>query len=311
MKKNLAFAALALLVAGGLSPEAAAGQCSRQIGGVGITVFRDENFRGRSATFRRDVPDLDAYEMNDRISSLTVAPGEYWEGCEHPKYGGRCVVFSGEERDLRPVGWSDKISSLRRVRRGRPGSPSRPQDRDGLILYDEPSFRGRSLSVDRAVGDLRDHGFSDSAESVRVLWGAWELCVDENYRDCRTVDRDVADLSAIGMRKRASSVRPLGGTGRPGGYEPPWGDRSPRLVLYDETGYRGSSYTVESAEDRIPFSGRAESLRVIGGRWEVCDGASGRGRCEVFSADEPDLSRYGLRNRIVSVRPVSGFDSRR
>jgi hypothetical protein len=310
MKKTFGFAAFALLASVGMPPEPAAGQSSRQVGGVGITVFRDENFRGRSATFRRDVPDLDDYELNDRISSLTVAPGEYWEGCEHERYRGRCVVFSGEERDLRRVGWSDKISSLRRVRRGDPGYPSGPQGRDGLVLYDEPSFRGRSLSVDRAIGDLRAHGFSDSAESVRVLGGAWELCVDENYRDCRTVERDVADLSALGMRKRTSSVRPLGEAGRPGGYRPPWGDRTARLVLYDEPGYRGTSYTVESAEDRIAFADRAESLRVIGGRWEVCDGASGRGRCEVFTADEPDLSRYGLRNRIVSVRPLSGYDYR-
>jgi hypothetical protein len=120
----------------------------------------------------------------------------------------------------------------------------------------------------------------------------------------------VEDLSDIRLRKRVSSVRPLEEEGRPGG-RPPWGDRRARLVLYDEPGYRGSSYTVESAEDRIAFADRAESLRVIGGgRWEVCDGASGRGRCEVFSADEPDLSRYGLRNRIVSVRPVSGYDYR-
>jgi hypothetical protein len=30
----------------------------RQIGGIGITVFRDEFFRGENATFRQDVPDL-------------------------------------------------------------------------------------------------------------------------------------------------------------------------------------------------------------------------------------------------------------
>ena len=312
MKKTarLAVCALLMAVAGGLRPSPAAAQSARRIGGVGITVFRDENYRGRDATFLRNVPDLDAYELNDRISSLRVGPGEYWEACEHAKYRGRCQVFSGEERDLRRVGWSDKISSLRRVRRSDSGySPGR--DEPSLILYDEPSFRGRAFPVDRALRDLREDGFSDSAESLRVVSGDWEVCVDEGYRDCRTLDRDVADLSDIGLRKRISSLRPVGEGGRPGGYEPPDSGRTPRLVLYDEPGYRGSSYTVDRAEDRIPFAERAESLRVIRGRWEVCEGADGRGRCEVFSADEPDLSRFGLRNGIVSVRPISDPDYRR
>ena len=93
MKKASRLAACALLVAGALWPDPAAAQSARQVGGVGITVFRDENYRGRNATFLRNVPDLDAYELNDRISSLRVGPGEYWEACEHPKYRGRCQVF--------------------------------------------------------------------------------------------------------------------------------------------------------------------------------------------------------------------------
>ena len=51
-----------------------AGQ-DRRLGGVGITVFRDENFRGENATFRSDVPDLRRYGFNDRITSLASRPG--------------------------------------------------------------------------------------------------------------------------------------------------------------------------------------------------------------------------------------------
>ena len=91
----------------------------RAMGGGGITVFRDENFRGENATFRQDVPDLRRFSFSDRITSLQVAPGEYWEACESPNYRGRCQVFSGQERDLRRVGWTDRISSLR------PSSPGR------------------------------------------------------------------------------------------------------------------------------------------------------------------------------------------
>ena len=64
----------------------------RQMGGVGITVFVDQNFRGKSATFRQDVPNLDLIGLNDKVSSLRVGRGERWEICEHADYQGRCVV---------------------------------------------------------------------------------------------------------------------------------------------------------------------------------------------------------------------------
>src|SRR5258705_2395640 len=71
----------------------------RQMGGVGITIFTDQNFRGKSSTFREDVPDLEPLGLNDKISS--IGRGQQWEVCEHCNYQGRCVVVSGEEPDLR------------------------------------------------------------------------------------------------------------------------------------------------------------------------------------------------------------------
>ena len=95
----------------------------RQMGGVGITIFTDQNFRGKSSTFREDVPDLEPLGLNDKVSSIKVGPGEQWEVCEHSNYQGRCVVVSGTEPDLGRNSWNDLISSLRRVRGGRPPAP--------------------------------------------------------------------------------------------------------------------------------------------------------------------------------------------
>ena len=64
----------------------------RQVAGVGITVFANENFHGKTATFRQDIPDLTRSGFNDVISSLKVPPGETWEICEHINYQGRCLV---------------------------------------------------------------------------------------------------------------------------------------------------------------------------------------------------------------------------
>jgi hypothetical protein len=93
------------LVAAGLASclVSTASSQERQIGGYGLTVFDDRNFRGRSATLRNDTPNLQAIGLNDRASSLRVGPGEQWEVCEHANYTGRCVVVSGSEADLAEI----------------------------------------------------------------------------------------------------------------------------------------------------------------------------------------------------------------
>lgn len=182
---------------------------ARQMGGVGVTVYEDSNFRGRSATFRNDTPDVGrAAGLNDRISSLRIARGEYWEACEHINYGGRCQVFSGDEARL-SNGWDNEISSFRRVRGGGGGGIRPPFPGGGrgrIVLYDERRFRGRSVMVNGVEGYLQN--FNDRAESAQVVGGgAWELCEDSEFRGrCMTVTSDRADLGAL--RGKVSSVRP-------------------------------------------------------------------------------------------------------
>jgi hypothetical protein len=281
----------------------------RQMGGIGITVFRDENFRGANATFRRDVPDLRQYGLNDRITSLRVAPGEFWEACESANYQGRCQVFSGEERNLRHSGWTDKISSLRRVRGGggfRPPAPP-PFEKFGIVLYDDPFFRGNSLSVKEPVENLRSRNFHDRAESVRVVSGTWELCAEPRFRHCQTVNRDTPHLSSLGLNKKLSSVRPVGYGQGGGPNPPPYPGLRPRLVLYDGERYLGRSLTLDAASGNLfGFAGRARSLQVVSGAWLVCERPRFAGRCEQFSSNVPDLDRFGLGGRVMSARPVEG-----
>jgi hypothetical protein len=93
---------------GALPPPVSAQE--RRTGGTGLSVFVDPNFRGDSATFRNDIPDLRTVRLNDEITSVQVGRGEAWEVCEDINFGGRCRVFSDDEPDLRRVGWNDTIS---------------------------------------------------------------------------------------------------------------------------------------------------------------------------------------------------------
>jgi hypothetical protein len=188
------------------------------MGGPGILVFIDVHYGGENATFRRDVPDLGEYRLCRRISSFRLAPGEAWEVCERPDYEGRCQVFTDSQPDLRVSRWNDRICSMRRIGgrgAGRPGRPGFPQPffppGTGIVLYSETSFEGDFRTFDREVTDLQDFGFNDRARSVRVLWGTWEICRDNYFRNCRRITGDESDLDRMNLSRRVSSLRPVEG----------------------------------------------------------------------------------------------------
>lgn len=196
---------------------------------------RRPGFRGDNATLREDTPNLQRQGLNDRISSLRVAPGELWEACENANYGGRCQVFSGSESDLRTINWDDKISSVRRVRGGGRGTfPPIQPPRGGLELFSRPGFSGERRVFTDAIPNLQAVGFDDQAMSLRLVRsGPWQVCADPNYRNCLVVNSDWANLNGLGMVRRISSLRPANQGG--GGVFPP---TQTRLVLFDNRGFR-------------------------------------------------------------------------
>jgi hypothetical protein len=182
----------------------------RQVGGAGITVFGDRDFKGESANFRSDVSDLTKYRMNDMIASIRVGPGETWQVCVDKNYKGRCQTFSGSQGDLSRIGWSAVISSMRRVRNAGPIGGDRPafgNNRGQITFYDRPNYQGRSRTLTDAADTLGF--FSNRAGSIRVDGGAWEVCDGAGFRGrCLTINRNVPDLSRFGLDGQTSSARP-------------------------------------------------------------------------------------------------------
>lgn len=294
-------------------------------GVVGITVYEDRDFRGRNANFRQDIPDLRDSGMNDRIISLEIANGEAWEVCEHAFYGGRCQVFYGVEYDLRQRGWGRMISSMRRVRGngggGVWGGGGGGNER-GLVLYSGRNFGGDSRVLGGPTRDLRELDFSDVAESLRVPRGEeWEICDNIEFNRCRVVNSDITDLNMIGLRRKISSARPLrggsgggwgggGGSGGGGYYPPPGpGPRPPgggygRIILFEGMNFSGRSYVVTNQASYLDLD-YANSVRVEGGNWELCESADFRGRCTTVNVDIANLRSMGLPGRVRSARPVA------
>jgi hypothetical protein len=279
----------------------------RQVGGVGLTVFVDSNYRGEVLTFRTDMPNLATVNLSRLISSLQVGPGEQWEVCDEPNYGGACLVVSGSETDLRRRGWNDRIASARRVRPvgGGRGGRGGGTGQAGLELYSNVRFYGERQVFTSEVVNLYQIGFNDRAMSLAVPANeVWEVCVHENFRDCRSFSSSVMDLSEFGLAKSISSVRPIrrgrgGGVGSGG-----IGSPVPRIILFDNRDFSGPGRTIERDTPVVfGFGNRAESLRVVGGgTWEICDGTKYSGRCITVGADVADLGRLGFANQIQSVR---------
>ncbi|CUS45350.1 MAG: beta/gamma crystallin-related protein [Pseudomonadota bacterium] len=86
--------------------------------GPHITVFVDDDFRGRSMEITGPISRLGPTGMEDRISSISVESGR-WQVCVDDYYRGRCEVIDRSIGRLTRLGLDDKISSIRPLPRRR------------------------------------------------------------------------------------------------------------------------------------------------------------------------------------------------
>jgi hypothetical protein len=136
-----------------------------------VTVYDNTEFRGRSAEFTSDVPDLGLRNLSGSKS------------------------------------WSDQIRSLRvgtdyAAVRDLPERRTNAQGNDGVCVYDRRDFEGREQcwSAGQDIRDLaRSGNWSDRISSIRVFGRATAVLFrDIEFRGDRiTIDRDVADLSQV------------------------------------------------------------------------------------------------------------------
>lgn len=174
-------------------------------GGRGLTVYRDDNFRGPSQNFNSAISDLGRSGMNDQISSMRMR-GE-WTACTDANFRGQCQTFSGDVSSLNRYGMNDRISSLRPGRYE--GGGGGGGGRGSITVYADAIYRGASETFNREVPDLRDSGMNDRISSIR-LQGAWEVCTDAYFRgQCEVIREDTWNLQNSGLNDRISSMRPV------------------------------------------------------------------------------------------------------
>jgi hypothetical protein len=172
-----------------------------------VTLYGRENFQGRSFVADRPIGDLERFDFADRASSAIVQGGA-WEACDDARFGGRCVILRpGRYPSLAAMGLDNRISSLRLA--GAAPAPAPGPAPGQITFYGRENFEGRSITVDRPIGDLGRMGFSDRASSLVVTGTPWEVCDDVRFNGRCIVLRPgrYPSLAMIGLNDRISSVR--------------------------------------------------------------------------------------------------------
>jgi Beta/Gamma crystallin len=278
---------------------------------IGITVYADPNFKGQTASFRSDMPNID--RLNDKISSIRIPNGEAWEVCQDADYRNQCQVLMGDVADLHSMGWNDRISSLRRVNNGRRSSGAFDNRMIGITVYADPDYSGQSASFRDDMPDLVSLGWNDKISSIRIPSGeTWEMCQDVDYRNrCQLLSGDVTDLHGMGWNDRISSLRLVNNSGlrdnRSGSVFQYNVEHT--LLFFDRGGFSGASTVVTDRSSNVGLSSRQGSVQLRGGgSWELCDSS---GHCATINQDVADVSRLGLNGRITSARVVETSQYRR
>lgn len=215
----------------------------------------------------------------------------------------------------------------------------------GLILFEDPGFRGQRFPINGQINNLRRAGFNDTASSLRVRAGAWLVCTDPDFRGtCRVFTADQSAFSRRGLDDRISSVRPISdhearqyarhghhdddfGFGDFGGHRG-HGDNGNRdwrnngrnfgnlgrygnadLIVYKDPHGRGSALPINGSISYLRSSGfndTISSIEVRDGRWELCSDPDFRGRCQVIDRSIGYTRDIGLNDNISSIRRLDG-----
>ncbi len=170
------------------------------------------------------------------------------------------------------------------------------------LVCEHAGFEGRCVQFSHGVSNLREYGLNDRISSMRIRAGRWLMCVDADFEGrCEVFERSVIDLAGTPFQDSISSLRPLRrGEGVGEGY-----GRS-AIAVWIDADFRGGSAVI--TEDMVNLkdvglNDEISSLRVLGGRWEVCVHSRYR-ECVEVRGEIRNLREIGLNDEVSSIREL-------
>jgi len=200
-----------------------------------------------------------------------------------------------------------------------------------IRLYERPDFRGPSLVTTSPLDTVSRQGLGDSASSVVVANGRWEVCTMEYFRGrCTELQPGTYPAMSATLNGRIASVREIGYsqpvpvTVAPSPpvvlVEPPPVYSRPAIVpmtparafLYEDPNFSGAWVTMDRGEandlDWAHFQNpthRATSVRVESGNWLFCTDMAFQGNCKIFGPGQYADLGPDMAPGIASARPVA------
>ncbi|MBK6346586.1 MAG: hypothetical protein IPF68_11760 [Bacteroidales bacterium] len=169
---------------------------------TGVQLFENPDYGG-DCGFETDIPDLDigTIDFADVASSVKLVNIPGAKLYDFNNYGGGVIFVDQNIVDLTPLGWNDRIGSLK--------ISSSPLT--GIELFEHPNYQGDSRFFETDIPDL-DLGtidFADVASSVRIHnLNEAKLFDGNNYGgDNLTVTQDIPDLTPLGWNDRVGSLK--------------------------------------------------------------------------------------------------------
>ena len=140
-------------------------------GGGGVILHADANFRGRCEIVDSSTARLNAYRLNDNVSSLRPVSYRGDRGKGHRgRRGGELVLFQDSAQRGQAIEISHDVADL---------SQYRFNDRASSFLItggtwqvcEHANFRGRCEVLQAGAGDLKPIRMNDNISSIRAYRG--------------------------------------------------------------------------------------------------------------------------------------------
>jgi len=297
-----------------------------------IQLYDRTGFRGRTMTYEQSIADIDAGSRFTAASAIVT--GGTWEVCTDYNFGGRCQALPpGQYNDLGSQ-LNYRIVSVRVVDGGRPTPlpavppiavapppvappPAWNNDRVRVEVFTNPNFTGAAMTLDNDIDNLRNSGFNDRIQSMRVFGGNWEACEDRDFGgscmvfgpgDYRRLppqlDRSISSLRRVGEPSWNGLVQGGGayvvmdqGAGR--SRHPVW--------LYEHSNFNGRTVRATGDVADLGSSGlndATSSIFISLGTWQFCEDSNYRGRCLTLGPGQYNEMPPGMNDSISSFRRV-------
>jgi Beta/Gamma crystallin len=286
-----------------------------------ITLFQNRDFRGNTTTLQS--PMLDMERAGFTTASSAVVRSGVWQACTSANFQGQCIQLQpGEYRNVNGL-LNDDIASVREITVASavpapvivaetpaiPASVIVASDEPRIALFERSGFSGSSIELNKTMGGLDRTGLYAGASAAVVYGGVWRLCSRQYFRgEC--ADFSPGRYDSLGsLTGRVSSAELVAVTSSvPVSVAPPPA-MTGRVVLYELPNFGGQSVVIDRSAisdlQRVGFSDRAASMRIVSGTWMFCTDAGFHGACYTLGPGQYASLPRDVDRRIASARVVN------